>query len=86
MIRLPKKIEETIKRELTENYSVIKRVFIDSPYKNTKLHLIMIRTDCRRYHIVRYWGDHTFCIIGGFTNREEAQCELKYQVVKISGL
>lgn len=83
MIRLPKKIEETIKRELTQDYSVLKRVFVDSPYKDTKLHLIVLRVGFEhRLIILRYWGDNSYSFLAGYANMQEIRQELEYQVSK----
>lgn len=81
MIRLPKKIEETIRRELTQDYSVLKRVFVDSPYKYTKLHLIVLRVGFEhRLIILRYWGDNSYSFLAGYTNMQEVTEELAFQV------
>lgn len=81
MIRLPKKIEETIKRELAQEFSVIKQIFIDSPCRATQLHLIVLGVGhARKLIILRYWGDNSYSFLAGYANMQEIKKELTYQV------
>lgn len=81
MIRLPKKIKETILRELAQEYSVESRLFIDSPNKHATRHLVVLRVGCeRRLVILSYWGDGSYSFLAGYANMIEVKDELAYQV------
>lgn len=83
MIRLPKKIQETIERELTQDYLVVKRVFIDSSCKVARTNLIVLRAGYnQRLVILRYWGDGSYSFLAGYNNMLEVKEELAYQVKK----
>ena len=81
MIRLPKKIEETIKRELTQDYSVLEIVFIGTKYKASNVHLIALRIGAtNRLVVLRYFGDNSYSFLAGYANMKEVTEEILYQV------
>lgn len=82
MIRLPKKIVETIYSVLGQDYYVEKRVFIDSHYRDVKLHLIVLSLSDRRLFLLKYYGDNSYSFLSGFTNIGEVMHELRCQVAK----
>lgn len=85
MIRLPKKIEETIKRELTQDYSVVERIFVETKFKASNVHLIVLRVgDKHRLIILRYFGDNSFSFLAGYTDMREIKEELAYQISKFA--
>ena len=81
MTKLPKKIHETISRELSNEYEVIKRVFLDSSYWQLNLHLVVLRVGReRRLIILRYWGDNSYSFLAGYANMQEVREEIAEQV------
>lgn len=83
MIRLPKKIEETIKRELTQDYSVVERIFLETKFKASNMHLIVLRIgEKHSLVILRYFGDDSYSFIAGYADMLEVKEEIKYQIGK----
>lgn len=83
MIRLAKKIEETIKRELTQDYSVIERVFVETKFKASNVHLIVLRVGSEhRLVILRYFGDNSYSFLAGYADMQEVKAEISYQISK----
>lgn len=84
MIRLPKKIEQTIKNELTQDYSVLKRIFVETGYKASNVHLIVLRVGfTNRLIILRYFGDNSYSFLAGYANMQEVTEEISYQTSKL---
>ena len=87
MIKLPKKIQKTIEELLTQDYFISKKVFIDSPYKDTKVNLIVIKiANKQNYLILRYFGDNSYSLLSGYNDIKEVSEELAYQIYKLSYL
>lgn len=82
MIRLSRIVRETINRELGIDYSVKKRVFVDSPCRATTLTLLVLSVGCERLVILRYHGDGSYCFLAGYANMREALEEVRLQVAK----
>lgn len=81
MIRLTKKIEETIRRELTQDYSVVERIFIKTKYKASDVHLIVLRVGfTHRLIILRYFGDNSYSFLGGYADMREIKEEIVHQI------
>ena len=85
MIRLPKKIEKVIKNELSEDYSVLRRIYIERMVKEMCVNLIVLCVGTKqRLIILRYFGDNSYCFLGGYADMAEIVEELSYQVQKLS--
>lgn len=85
MIRLPKKIEETIKRELTQDYSVVERIFVETKFKASNVHLIVLRVgESHELIILRYFGDNSHSFLAGYADMREIKQELAYQISKLA--
>lgn len=83
MIRLPKKINETIKRELQNEFSVVERIFLDTGFRATSVHLIVLRDSVtRRLIILRYFGDNSYSLSAGCASMKEISEEITYQIKK----
>lgn len=84
MIKLPKKIAKTIKRELNSNFTVIKRVHIYSIFKQSCVDLIVFTTKkLRSFIILRFFGDNSYDFIANYTTLKEIEEELAFQVKKL---
>ena len=79
-----KTIARLIEHELNitnDQYIVINDVAIKGESKATSQHLVLIRmTGTQDYHLVQYWGDGSYRIIGCLWNRYEAYAELKARI------
>lgn len=81
MIKLPKKIVQTIQRELgTTEITFIEDVYIHHIYKPLCVHLITLRVRANKYMtLVRYFGDNSYSICGLYDQKEMIE-EIKHQV------
>lgn len=84
MIKLPKKIVQTIQRELgTTNITFIEDVYINHIFKPLSVHLIALRIQQNKnITLVRYFGDNSFSICGLYDQIEIVE-EIKNQVEKL---
>ena len=83
MKTITKTIENLIKLELGEDYSVLENVFIEGTCRAINLRIVLIRYARKDYHIIRHWGDGSYSFIGCLWTREEAYEELHNQFVSI---
>ena len=84
MIKLPKKIANAIERELGTDYTVIKYVYIKSIFKQLCVYLVIFRVGQSKFvNILRYFGNNSYCILGGYSNDKEVAEELAFQVEKL---
>lgn len=84
MLKLPKKITHAIAREFdTTDFTIIKRVYIHSMYKELCVNLIMFRLgQSKSTLMMRYFGDNSYSICGSYINQNEIVEELQYQIKK----
>lgn len=85
MIKLRKKVMNAITREFpTAEITIIKRVYIHSMFKDLCVDLVTFRVDNSKFvNILRYFGDNSYCILGGYSNEKEIAKELAFQVEKL---
>lgn len=83
-MKTTKTIARLIEHQLRINedqYMVINDVFIKGESFATSQRLVLIKiTGRQEYHIMQYWGDRSYRIIGCLWTRDEAYDELKARI------